>query len=93
MERNKIPTSEYVSIINSQPDYGLTDSIIFEEKEERQTTETAEKMKKKFLRKGSIHPKLSDEDLLKVYKFVDQMPTERVKRNMGRDFADCSYAA
>jgi len=36
---------------------------------------------------------LNDSQLQIVYNFVDKMPSNRVKRNLNRDFSDGSYTA
>ena len=41
---------------------------------------------------GSIRPEsqLTDADLELVYKYVDAVPLTRPKKNIARDFSDCS---
>ena len=39
------------------------------------------------------HFRLTEKDLQQVYLFVDKVPSDRVKKNLNRDFSDCSYMA
>jgi hypothetical protein len=36
---------------------------------------------------------MTREDLQEVYQFIDEVPSNRIKKNLNRDFADGSYIA
>jgi hypothetical protein len=38
----------------------------------------------------SQHAQLTEQDLNNVYVYVDQVPVDRIKRNLNRDFSDAS---
>ena len=36
---------------------------------------------------------MTDEQIQEIYSYVDQVPMNRAKKNLNRDFADCSMMA